>query len=340
MLQPPREPFKPSEPQAATAEPPVLSADPKAERKVPRALTAELRDFPRPPRQGWKAWALAAVLLVVLGWSFAGVQFDVKELLRGAPQMADMLQRSFPPDVTTLTDPERYSVPEELGLKELLMPVPLDAELSEVKERWWRNTFPNTVLGATLQTIQMAVAGTFLATLVAFPLGFLAARNTSPSPIVYHAIKLTVNFLRTIPDFAAGLILIAAIGLGPFAGTLALAFHTTTVLVKLFSEAIENIDPGVVEAISATGARYPQVVSFAVVPQVIPDFISFVLYRFETNIRAATVLGLIGAGGIGLIMNSDFRMFQYPQAAMSVIVLIVLVMLVDYLSARLRRLVI
>lgn len=305
----------------------------------PQAPLSE-KALPPRPRQGWKGWAVALLLGLILGWSFAGVQFDFKELIHGAPQMADMFQRSIPPDVSTLTDPERYSVPEELGVSQLLLPVPLDAELAETRDRWWRNTFPNTVLGATIQTIQMAVAGTFIATLFAFPLGFLAARNTSPSPIVYHAIKLSVNFLRTIPDFAAGLILIAAIGLGPFAGTLALAFHTTTVLVKLFSEAIENIDPGVVEAVTATGARYPQVVSFAVVPQIIPDFISFVLYRFETNIRAATVLGLIGAGGIGLIMNSDFRMFQYPQAAMSVIVLIVLVMLVDYLSARLRRLVI
>jgi len=296
--------------------------------------------LPQPPRQGWKGWMVGVLLAFILGWSFGGVQFDFKELINGAPQMLDMFQRSIPPDISTLTDPERYSVPEELAVKDLLLPVPLEGDLGELKERWWRNTFPNTVLGATIQTIQMAVAGTFIATIIAFPIGFLAARNTSPSPILYHIIKLSVNFLRTIPDFAAGLILIAAIGLGPFAGTLALAFHTTTVLVKLFSEAIENIDPGVVEAVTATGARYPQVVSFAVVPQVIPDFISFVLYRFETNIRAATVLGLIGAGGIGLIMNSDFRMFQYPQAAMSVIVLIVLVMLVDYLSARLRRLVI
>ncbi len=324
LHQPPEAPVSSSKP--LSPEPPVQATEPKV--------------LPAPPRHGWKGWAIALLLGLILGWSFAGVQFDFKELVHGAPQMADMFQRSIPPDVSTLTDPERYSIPEEIGLKELLLPLPLEGELSEVKDRWWRNTFPNTVLGATIQTIQMAVAGTFIATLIAFPLGFLAARNTSPSPILYHAIKLTVNFLRTIPDFAAGLILIAAIGLGPFAGTLALAFHTTTVLVKLFSEAIENIDPGVVEAVTATGARYPQVVSFAVVPQVIPDFISFVLYRFETNIRAATVLGLIGAGGIGLIMNSDFRMFQYPQAAMSVIVLIVLVMLVDYLSARLRRLVI
>ncbi len=336
MLQPP-EPFSPDSQAPADlatqqSEPHFKHSEPHIKPSEPRALQSA--------RHAWKGWAIALFLGTILGWSFGGVQFDFKELFHGVPQMADMLQRSFPPDFTTLTDPERYSVPEELGVGQLLLPVPLEAELTEVRDRWWRNTFPNTVLGATIQTIQMAVAGTFIATVFAFPLGFLAARNTSPSPVLYHVIKLVVNFLRTIPDFAAGLILISAIGLGPFAGTLALAFHTTTVLVKLFSEAIENIDPGVVEAVTATGARYPQVVSFAVVPQVIPDFISFVLYRFETNIRAATVLGLIGAGGIGLIMNSDFRMFQYPQAAMSVIVLIVLVMLVDYLSARLRRLVI
>lgn len=339
MLNPPPESSHPrSQARMSDASTPAVPP-PQATPAGPSA-SSEPRALPKAPRQGLKRWAIAIILFLVLGWSFSGVQFDFKELVNGAPQMADMFQRSVPPDVSTLTDPERYSFPEELTFKQLLLPVPLEGELAEAKDRWWRNTFPNTVLGATIQTIQMAVAGTFIATLFAFPLGFLAARNTSPSPIVYHAIKLAVNFLRTIPDFAAGLILIAAIGLGPFAGTLALAFHTTTVLVKLFSEAIENIDPGVVEAITATGARYPQVVSFAVVPQVIPDFISFVLYRFETNIRAATVLGLIGAGGIGLIMNSDFRMFQYPQAAMSVIVLIVLVMLVDYASARLRRLVI
>lgn len=285
-------------------------------------------------------WLFILMFALLLGWAFSGAQFNFSELVSGAPRMADMLNRSLPPDMTVLTDAKRYGFPPELTISELMLPIPLESSQDEIKSRWWNNTFPQTVLGATIQTIQMAISGTVLAVLFAFPLGFVAARNTTPHPILYHFIKIIANFFRTVPDFAVGLILIAAIGLGPFAGTLALAFHTTTVLIKLFSEAIENIDEGVVEAINATGARYIQMISFAVIPQIMPDFISSTLYRFETNIRAATVLGLIGAGGIGLIMNSDFRMFQYPQAAVSVFVLIVLVMMVDYTSARLRKLVI
>ncbi|HBN08844.1 MAG TPA: phosphonate ABC transporter, permease protein PhnE [Cyanobacteria bacterium UBA8530] len=294
---------------------------------------------PKPKKKPLRKWALILVLLLVLAWAFSGSQFNFADLASGGPRMADMLSRSMPPDFSTLTDEKVYDFPPELKLHQLFLPVSLGTEQGEIKSRWWNNTFPQTILGATIQTIQMALTGTFLAVLFAFPLGFLAARNTSPHPLIYHTVKIIINFLRTIPDFAVGLILIAAIGLGPFAGTLALAFHTTTVLIKLFSESIENIDEGVVEAIEATGAHFVQIASFAVLPQVIPDFISFVLYRFETNIRAAAVLGLIGAGGIGLIMNSDFRMFQYPQAATSVLVLIVLVMFVDYTSARLRKMV-
>jgi len=129
-------------------------------------------------------------------------------------------------------------------------------------------------------------------------------------------------------------------GLSAFAGTLALFIHTSTVLGKLLSESVENIDEGVVEAIRATGAGYTQIVAFAVLPQVLPDLISFTLYRLETNIRAAAVLGLIGAGGIGYLMNTSFRTFQYQEAAAIVLVLILLVMVVDYTSYRLRKLVV
>ncbi len=309
------------------------STEPIAKPQLPSRM-------PAPPKRSYKAWAIGLALLAVLYWAFAGAQFNLKELVVGSPKMVDWLRESLPPDLTTITDPTRYSVPEELNVGQLLNPMPLSAELNEIRERWWNNTFPQTVVGATIQTIQMALAGTFLATIFAFPFSFLAARNTTPHKAIYHAIKLTVNFLRSIPDFAVGLMLITAIGLGPFTGTMALAFHTTTVLIKLLAESIENIDAGVIEAVQATGARYLQVISFAVVPQVMPDFISFVLYRFETNIRSAAVLGLIGAGGIGFIMKSDFSLFQYPQAATTVLVLIVLVMLVDYTSARLRKFVI
>jgi phosphonate transport system permease protein len=253
--------------------------------------------------------------------------------------MADTVGRMLPPDFSRVTDPAVYDKPTDVTVAELLLPLPMDVDKATAKAYWWQNTFTQTILGATLQTIQMALAGTVLALIAAFPLAFLGARNTSPHPVVYHVVKFVANFFRTIPDFAVALVLVAAIGLGPFAGTLALAFHTATVLIKLFAEAIEGIDEGVVEAMRATGARYTQVLSFAVVPQVMPAFISFLLYRFETNIRAAAVLGMIGAGGIGFLMVSDFRMFQYQQASMTVTVLIVLVMGVDYLSAQLRKMV-
>ena len=183
----------------------------------------------------------------------------------------------------------------------------------------------------------MALAGTVIAVFFAFPLAFLAASNTSPHPLIYQSVRFVINLLRTIPDLALGLIFVAAVGLGPFAGTLALGMHTMTVLTKLLSESVENIDGGVVEAIRATGANYYQTLSFAVLPQMLPDLISFTLYRFETNIRAASVLGLIGAGGIGQLLNSAFKTFEYQEAATIVAILIILVMLVDAFSARLRR---
>src|SRR5439155_22675333 len=214
------------------------------------------------------------------------------------------------------------------------LPLPLPAQQARIKQRWWDNTFPQTIVGATLETVQMALAGTFLALIVAFPVGFLAARNTTPHPLVYHTLRTVLNFLRTIPDLALGLLFVAAVGLGAFAGTLALAIHTATVLGKLLSESVENIDEGIVEAIRATGAGYAQIISFAVLPQILPDLISFTLYRLETNIRPAAVLGFIGAVGVGYLMRTRFRTFQPQEPAASVVILIALSILWEYLRPR------
>jgi len=293
-----------------------------------------------PPRRGARRWILLAVALLLLIWSFAGAKIRPAELLQGIPQIFQTLERMLPPDFSKITDVKNYYLPPELSPSELVLPLPLGGEAARARRRWWDNTFPQTVVGATLETVQMALAGTFLALLAAFPLGFLAARNTTPNPAVYFSVRSILNLVRTIPDLALGLLFVAAVGLGAFAGTLALAIHTATVLGKLLSESVENIDEGVVEAIRATGAGYGQILSFAVLPQILPDLISFTLYRLETNIRAASVLGLIGAGGIGYLMNSSFRTFQYQEAAAIVLVLIALVMLVDHLSSRLRALVV
>lgn len=295
-----------------------------------------LKQAPTPPKKSKSKWFFLVLAILTLLWSFEGANFKFQELVRESPKILATVQRMLPPDFTRVRTIESYSIPDGLSTQQLLLPLPLDAEQTKQKRRWWSNTFPNTIVGATLQTIQMALTGTVLALLIAFPLAFLAATNTSPHPLIYKSIRFFINLLRTVPDLALGLIFVSAVGLGPFAGTLALAVHTMTVLTKLLSESIENIDGGVVEAIRATGANYYQTLSFAVLPQMLPDLISFTLYRFETNIRAASVLGLIGAGGIGHLLNTSFRTFQYQEASTIVLILIILVMLVDWCSARLR----
>jgi phosphonate transport system permease protein len=294
-------------------------------------------EAPPAPKKGQRLFLWAVIFLFVLAWSFQGAKIRPGELVQGIPQIFMTVGRMLPPDFSKITDARNYFFPEGISLTQLLLPLPLSGEQGRLKQRWWDNTFPQTIVGATIETIQMALAGTFLALLVAFPVGFLAARNTTPHPSIYYGVRTVLNFLRTIPDLAMGLLFVAAVGLGAFAGTLALFIHTTTVLGKLLSEAVENIDEGVVEAIRATGAGYAQILTFAVLPQILPDLISFTLYRLETNIRSASVLGLIGAGGIGYLMNTSFRTFQYQEAASIVLVLIVLVMVVDYISSRLRE---
>ncbi|HEY6998181.1 MAG TPA: phosphonate ABC transporter, permease protein PhnE [Candidatus Binatia bacterium] len=299
-------------------------------------LSDILLEAPAPPRRSRSFYASLVFAVLVLGWSIHGAKIRPGELLDGIPQIFLTLGRMFPPDFSKITESKNYFLPDTLSWRDLLLPLPLADEQARTRQRWWDNTFPQTVIGATLETVQMALAGTFLALVVAFPVGFLAARNTTPHRFVYYGVRMFLNLVRTIPDLALGLLFVAAVGLGAFAGTLALAVHTATVLGKLLSESVENIDEGVVEAIRATGAGYAQILSFAVLPQILPDLISFTLYRLETNIRAASVLGLIGAGGIGYLMNTSFRTFQYQEAAAIVLVLIALVMLVDYLSSRLR----
>jgi phosphonate transport system permease protein len=304
---------------------------------VAKAETDIFLEAPPAPKRGARFFFWLVILSLLLVWSFRGAKLRPRELVEGIPPIFTTVGRMLPPDFSKVSNPRSYFLPPELSLTRLLLPLPLSEEEQRIKRRWWDNTFPQTILGATIETVQMALAGTFLALLVAFPVGFLAARNTTPHPWVYTGVRAGLNFLRTIPDLALGLLFVAAVGLGAFAGTLALFIHTATVLGKLLSESVENIDEGVVDAIRATGAGYTQVLAFAVVPQILPDLISFTLYRFETNIRSASVLGLIGAGGIGYLMNTSFRTFQYQEAAAIVIVLVVLVMLVDFASSRLRE---
>ncbi|MEX2220292.1 MAG: phosphonate ABC transporter, permease protein PhnE [Candidatus Rokuibacteriota bacterium] len=192
----------------------------------------------------------------------------------------------------------------------------------------------NALRGA-METIQIAVVGTAVAAMLALPLGFAAARNAAPPWLFYWARSL-LNAFRAIDTLVYALFFVAAVGLGPFPGVLAVMVYTATVLAKLYSEAIEAIEPGPVEAVRATGATTLQVLRWGVLPQLVPQFLSFTLYRFETNIRAAAILGFVGAGGIGFYIQTYLRLLNYPAAATVLLVLIVLVMIVDFASSRLR----
>jgi len=192
----------------------------------------------------------------------------------------------------------------------------------------------NAIRGA-IQTLQIAVVGTVAAAILALPIGFAAARNAAPRWLFYWT-RSVLNVFRAVDTLVYALFFVAAVGLGPFPGVLAVVVYTATVLAKLYSEAIEAIDPGPVEAVTASGATRLQVLRWGVLPQLVPQFLSFVLYRFETNIRAAAILGFVGAGGIGFYVQTYLRMLNYPAASSVLLVLVVLVMLVDFASSRLR----
>jgi len=184
-------------------------------------------------------------------------------------------------------------------------------------------------------TVQIAMWGTVLAVIMAVPFGLACARNVSPAWL-QQPMRLVMNLLRSIPDLVIGTLFIVAVGLGPFAGVMALALNTGGVLAKLFSEAVESIDKGPVEGVRATGATRLQEVVWGVIPQVAPLWTSYALYRFESNSRSATVLGLIGAGGIGQLLFESLNAFDYGQLSAIVIVIVVAVSLIDLLSQAMR----
>jgi phosphonate transport system permease protein len=191
-------------------------------------------------------------------------------------------------------------------------------------------------LSELLVTLQIAVWGTALAILGAVPLGLAAAGNLTPW-WVHQPVRRLLDGCRSINEMVFALLFVVAVGLGPFAGVLALWVHTTGVLAKLFSEAVEAIDPHPVEGIRATGAHPLAEILYGVIPQVLPLWISYALYRFESNVRSASVVGMVGAGGIGMVLWDVIRGFQYGQTAAVLILLVVSVSLIDIVSAQLRK---
>lgn len=185
-------------------------------------------------------------------------------------------------------------------------------------------------------TVQIALWGTGLAVVFAVPLGLLSSSNITPWWI-HQPIRRLMDAARAINEMVFAMLFIVAVGLGPFAGVLALFVHTTGILAKLFSEAVESIDSQPVEGIRATGANALEEIVYGVIPQVLPLWISYSLYRFESNVRSASVVGMVGAGGIGVILWEIIRGFQYAETCAVMIIIVVTVTLIDVISARIRK---
>jgi phosphonate transport system permease protein len=201
-----------------------------------------------------------------------------------------------------------------------------------------------------LETVAIAIWGTLLAFIVAIPLSMFAAKNTLELMVQgdgawqrmvrwfgQFAVRRVLDFCRGFNEFVMALIFVAVIGLGPYAGVLALAIHTFGILGKVFSEAIEQIEPGQVEAVTASGAGPAQIMAFSVIPQVMPLIVSYTLLRFESNVRSATILGFVGAGGIGFLMFDKINGYLYREVCTMMIMVILSVTVIDYLCGMLRR---
>jgi phosphonate transport system permease protein len=253
---------------------------------------------PRPEgAMGWVAYAATALAIAwVLHWSAGGAQMSWGELARGMPQIADFLSRSVPPDWSILP-------------------------------RLW---------APALETVQIAVWGTLLSVLLALPLSFIAAGNLHGWHWLRRATRQFLNVVRSINELILALVFVSAVGLGPFPGVLALALHGMGMLGKFFAESIEEIDDGPLQALRSAGATQLQLIVFGVIPKAITARIAVVLYRFEVNLRSATVLGMVGAGGLGFELVSSLKLFRYQETATCIVVITVMVIAADLISHWLR----
>ncbi|MCK8787196.1 phosphonate ABC transporter, permease protein PhnE [Roseomonas sp. NAR14] len=192
-------------------------------------------------------------------------------------------------------------------------------------------------LGLLGDTLLIAYAGTLLGAAAGFLCSFATAANLVPNPLLRGAVKRGLEFCRTVPDIVFALIFVIAFGLGPMPGVLAIAIHTAGALGKQLSEVVENVDPKPIEGLAATGAAWPALVRFAVVPQVLPNFASYALLRFEINVRQASVMGFVGAGGIGQDLIEAIRKFYYADVSAILCLLILTVMAIDLVTERMRH---
>jgi phosphonate transport system permease protein len=238
----------------------------------------------------------AMIGAAIIGQALVVAKVKPQDLVTGVGGMADILRRSFPPDVTHL----------------------------------------QPAAGAVVETIDIALLGTAVALIFSLPLAICAASNVTPSRTLYLAARGVIAVSRAVPDLVWALLFVTAVGLGPFPGVLALSVHSVGMLGRLFAENIEDMDMGPVDALSITGASRAQIVTHAILPGLLPNLIGVSLFRLDENVRSSLVLGFVGAGGIGFLILTSMNLFQYRQVATLLILTYLLVITVERVSAFIR----
>ncbi len=252
----------------------------------------------RPPwdRRRIQLSAVAVALALATAWSWVRLDMGVAAIFGGVGDLVNLLGRMLPPKFVDLP----------------------------------------RVLDLALETVFMALLGTVLAVVLSIPLAFLAARNTTPNRVVFALARGIIVLARAVPDLVFALIFVRAVGIGPLAGVLALGLHSIGMVAKLYADAVEQIDEGPRQAVLSTGSTTLQSLSTGVLPQVLPSFIANALYRFDINVRASVVLGVVGAGGIGFELQSTLRQLVYDQGLGVVLVIFALIVVVEVVSAGVR----
>ena len=249
------------------------------------------------PQWSWKTFVFIVLFVSALIFVVKDLEVDFIKLVSDSSKyFGDILSRMLPPDFS--------------NLRELIY--------------------------AMFETIEIAFLGTFIAIVLSIPLGLFSARNLAPNYFVYLVCKTVVIFFRAIPEFIIAMILVIAIGFGAMPGVLALGLHTMGFLAKFYAEDIEHINKGPIDALKSSGATKSQIISFGVIPQILPSFVANNLYILDRNVRMATMLGIVGAGGIGYELQSSFRMFEYERVSAIIILIFVTIFLIDHLSAFIR----
>ena len=249
------------------------------------------------PQWSWKTLIFIVLFCSILVFIVKDLEIDFIKLVSDSSKyFGDILSRMLPPDFSNL----------------------------------------NQLIYAMIETIEIAFLGTFIAIVLSIPLGLFSARNLAPNYFVYIFCKTIVIFFRAIPEFIIAMILVIAIGFGAMPGVIALGLHTMGFLAKFYAEDIEHINKGPIDALKSSGATKSQIISFGVIPQILPSFVANNLYILDRNVRMATMLGIVGAGGIGYELQSSFRMFEYERVSAIIILIFVTIFLIDHFSAFIR----